>query len=82
MHNASILCSLRQNLVSYPSMRRGIQPLPSISLPCHYISADADMALVSKRGQNKFSVCEILPHLVWWPGLKNSPTVTHACSKR
>jgi hypothetical protein len=19
---------------------------------------------------------------VWWPGLKNSPTVTHACSKR
>jgi hypothetical protein len=22
------------------------------------------------------------PYPVWWPGLKNSPTVTHACRKR
>jgi hypothetical protein len=22
------------------------------------------------------------PILMWWPGLKNSPTVTHACRKR
>jgi hypothetical protein len=29
-----------------------------------------------------FMVTELLKSHVWWPGLKNSPTVTHACRKR
>jgi hypothetical protein len=27
-------------------------------------------------------VCSVRWVLLWWPGLKNSPTVTHACRKR
>jgi hypothetical protein len=29
-----------------------------------------------------FNVTNLFELTVWWPGLKNSPTVTHACRKR
>jgi hypothetical protein len=45
---------------------------------------DLGMEPQFSKGPGKSQICVILFTLnpVWWPKLKNSPTVTHACCKR